>query len=161
MKVLKKKEAYDEMSKKLQEALKRVFRPEFINRLDGVIIFRMLNRENIRAIVSLELDKLAERLEDHQIKLLPSEKTLEYLSEEGYDPDMGARPLRRVIQQKVEDKLSDALLAHQFKDGEVIRIDVDDDGQIILKNLDEVEGEGELPPQQELPVRNGYVIPAL
>ena len=152
---LEEKEAYDEMSKKLQEALKRVFRPEFINRLDGVIIFRMLNRENIRAIVSLELDKLAERLEDHQIKLLPSERAVEFLSEEGYDPDMGARPLRRVIQQKVEDKLSDALLAHQFKDGEVIRIDVDDDGQIILKNLDEVEGEGELPPEQELPVGMG------
>ncbi len=103
--------AYDEMRKKLLDSLKRVFRPEFINRLDGVIVFRALNKEDIQKIVSLELDKVAARLTDHEIVLHATPEALNQLASEGYDPEMGARPLRRVIQQKVEDPLSDALLS--------------------------------------------------
>ncbi len=131
--VVEEKLAYDEMRKKLLESLKRVFRPEFINRLDGVIVFRALNQEDIRKIVNLEVDKVAVRLIDHNIKLTTSDAALNMLATEGFDPEMGARPLRRVIQQKVEDRLSDALLGKEFEDGDTIMIDVDEDGQIILR----------------------------
>jgi ATP-dependent Clp protease ATP-binding subunit ClpC len=134
------KEAYDDMRKKLTEALKRVFRPEFINRLDSVIIFHPLNKESIHQIVSLEINKVAERLQDHNVTVHASEAALAMLAEEGYDPDMGARPLRRVIQNKVEDRLSDALLAHEFEDGDTIQIDVNEDKEIVLRR-EEKEGE--------------------
>ena len=115
---------YKEMQKKLMEALKRNFRPEFINRLDSVIVFRALNRKDIRQIVSLEIDKVNKQLEEQEIKLVPTEAALEYLSDLGYDPDMGARPVRRVITQEVEERLSDELLAKRFKVGDTIQVDL-------------------------------------
>jgi len=115
---------YEEMRKKLTESLKRVFRPEFINRVDAVIVFRALNQDDIRKIVVLELDKVTERLKEHAISLHATEAALDLLAERGYDPEMGARPLRRVIQQKVEDPLADALLAGQFHAGDSILVDV-------------------------------------
>jgi len=118
-------QAYKEMRKKLTDALKRSFRPEFINRLDGVIVFRSLNKDDIRKIVQLELDKVNARLEENQIRIRATDKALDFLAEEGYNPEMGARPLRRVIQQKIEDRLSDALLANEFEDGQKILIDVE------------------------------------
>ena len=124
--------AYEEMRKKLMDSLRRVFRPEFINRLDGVVVFHALSRENLRKIVEIELEKVSVRLADHNIKLDATEKALDQLATEGYDPDMGARPLRRVIQQKIEDRLSDALLAKEFLDGDVILIDVTEDNEITM-----------------------------
>jgi ATP-dependent Clp protease ATP-binding subunit ClpC len=124
--------AYDEMRKKLLDSLKKVFRPEFINRLDGVVVFRALNSADIRQIVNLEIDKVSARLVEHQIVIEATPAALDLLASEGYDPDMGARPLRRVIQQRIEDPLSDALLAHRFKDGDTVLIDVNEDGEITL-----------------------------
>jgi ATP-dependent Clp protease ATP-binding subunit ClpC len=132
-------QAYEEMRKKLMVSLKRVFRPEFINRLDSVIVFRSLNKEDITNIVELELDKVAVRLEEHELELNATPAALELLAELGYDPEMGARPLRRVIQQKVEDKLSDAVLAGEFKDGDLIIVDVEDDDIILHHNDEEPE----------------------
>jgi ATP-dependent Clp protease ATP-binding subunit ClpC len=123
--------AYDEMRKKLMDSLKRVFRPEFINRLDSVIVFRALSKENIKEIVRLELDKVADRLKDHDISLVATPEALDRLAELGYDPEMGARPLKRVIQQKVEDVLSDALLSGTFSDGDVITVDYRED-EVVL-----------------------------
>ena len=125
--------AYEEMRKKLMDALKKTFRPEFINRLDAVIVFHALNREHIRSIAELELAKVTERLKERDIALRASEKALAKLSEKGYDPDMGARPLRRVIQLEIEDQLSDALLAQQFKEGDAVLVDVNKEGEFILK----------------------------
>jgi len=125
--------AYEEMRKKLLDSLKRVFRPEFINRLDSVIVFRSLNREDIRQIVQLEIKKVAVRLSDHAITLDATPTALDQLAAEGYDPEMGARPLRRIIQQKVEDPLSDAMLTHRFEDGDTIRIALDEDKNVILE----------------------------
>ena len=142
--------AYKDMQKKLTEALKRAFRPEFINRLDSVIVFRSLNKEDIRKIVQLELDKVNARLVENQIHLHASEAALDLLSEEGYRPEMGARPLRRVIQQKIEDRLSDAVLAKEFEDGQKILVDVEtslEDGaevkNIVLKKDNEGDQEAE------------------
>jgi ATP-dependent Clp protease ATP-binding subunit ClpC len=128
-------QAYDEMQKKLMDALKRTFRPEFINRLDGVIVFRALSKVDIRAIVQLELDKVSQRLEENRIRLRATQEALDFIAEEGYNPEMGARPLRRVIQRKIEDRLSDALLAKEFEDGENILIDIqemDQDGTSVM-----------------------------
>ena len=138
---------YKDMQKKLMEALKRNFRPEFINRLDSVIVFRALNRKDIRQIVSLEIDKVTERLEEQQIRLIPTEAALDHLAELGYDPEMGARPVRRVITQEVEEKLSDELLAKRFKAGDTISVDLEEktnaDGEtekfIILKTIETQE----------------------
>jgi ATP-dependent Clp protease ATP-binding subunit ClpC len=120
--------------KKLTESLKRVFRPEFINRLDGVIIFRSLNQDDIKKIVRLELNKVSERLKDHKITFQPTEAAIELIAQRGYDSEMGARPLRRVIQIEIEDALSDGLLAGDFKDGDVIQVEVVD-GEINLKRV--------------------------
>jgi ATP-dependent Clp protease ATP-binding subunit ClpC len=129
--------AYDEMRKKLIDSLKRVFRPEFINRVDSVIVFRSLNKEDIEKIVQLELDKVAERLEEHDIVLRATPSALATLADLGYDPEMGARPLKRVIQQKVEDTLSDALLAGEFEDGDTILVDVEEENIILRRGEDE------------------------
>ena len=128
--------SYQEMRKKLLDALKRVFRPEFINRVDAVIVFRSLNKDNIKQIVQLELRKVSERLEEHAIVLNATPLALEMLADLGYDPEMGARPLKRVIQQKVEDALSDALLSGEFEDGDTVIVDVVD-GEIKLHRSEE------------------------
>jgi ATP-dependent Clp protease ATP-binding subunit ClpC len=128
--------AYDEMRKKLTDSLKRVFRPEFINRLDSVIVFRSLNKQDIEEIVELELNKVGARLEENSINLSATPEALAILADLGYDPDMGARPLRRIIQQKVEDPLSDALLSGDFANGDSILVDVED-GEIVLRRGEE------------------------
>jgi ATP-dependent Clp protease ATP-binding subunit ClpC len=129
--------AYDEMRKKLMDALKKSFRPEFINRMDAVIVFHALSREHISEIAKLELDKVAERLKERQITLTASDAALAKLSEKGYDPDMGARPLRRVIQLEIEDQLSDDLLGGKFEDGDNIEVDVDGEGAFFLRKAGE------------------------
>ena len=131
--------SYEDMRKKLTESLKKVFRPEFINRVDSVVVFRALNKEDIQNIVSLELDKVSERLQEHDLTLTASKEGLALLADMGYDAEFGARPLRRVIQQKVEDPLSDRLLAGEFGEGATILVDVDEDGGIILTRKKEKE----------------------
>ena len=145
--------AYDEMHKKLIEALKRSFRPEFVNRLDSVIVFRALSRADIREIVSLEIQKVQERLVEQSISLVPTDSALDYLAELGYDPEMGARPVRRVIQQQVEERLSDGLLAGDFGTGDRILIDLEEfiseEGEpqkrIVLKRENHTEEKEETP----------------
>lgn len=144
------KTAYDEMRKKLLEALKRVFRPEFINRLDGVLVFRSLNREHIRSIVHLEIDKVAKRLKEHNLQLEASDAALEQLAEEGYDREMGARPLRRVITNRIEDKLSDFLLSGEFSEGSLILIDWNEEDNEFTFHASDLPAEDQA--QEELEV---------
>jgi ATP-dependent Clp protease ATP-binding subunit ClpC len=140
------RQSYEDMHKKLTEALKKVFRPEFINRVDSVVVFRSLNKQDIQDIVQLELDKVSERLQEHELTLTASEEALSLLAELGYDAEFGARPLRRVIQQKVEDKLSDLVLAGEFGPGASILVDVDDDEEIVLTAKEEKKKEKEAAP---------------
>jgi ATP-dependent Clp protease ATP-binding subunit ClpC len=135
--VTEEKLSYEDMRKKLSESLKRAFRPEFINRVDAVVIFRALNKEDIGKIVRLELDKVADRLKDHDLSLVAIPEALSLLAEQGYDSEFGARPLRRVIQMKVEDPLSDKLLSGEFVDGDNVTVKVDDDGEIALEKVSE------------------------
>ncbi|HIE38104.1 MAG TPA: AAA family ATPase, partial [Anaerolineae bacterium] len=123
---------YKEMSQRLQEELKRTFRPEFLNRLDAVVVFRPLGPEQIARIVDLELAKVAARLAERDLEIEVSQAARELLAQEGYSPEYGARPLRRVIQSRVEDPLSDAVLAGTFAPGETVWVDVED-GEIVLR----------------------------
>ena len=125
--------SYEDMRKKLNESLKRAFRPEFINRLDAVVIFRSLSKEDIQRIVSLELDKVAERLKEHNLILTATPAALSALADQGYDADFGARPLRRVIQQKVEDPLSDRVLGGEFQNGDSVLVSLNSEGEIVLE----------------------------
>jgi ATP-dependent Clp protease ATP-binding subunit ClpC len=139
--------AYDEMRKKLMEALRRVFRPEFINRVDSVIVFRALNIEDIKQIVDLELKKVAERLEEHQVTLSATPEAIDLLAKLGYDPDMGARPLKRIIQQRVEDVLSDGLLSGEYEDRDTIIVDAVEN-EVKLRRASEQAAE---PPAEAIP----------
>ncbi|MDL1911348.1 ATP-dependent Clp protease ATP-binding subunit [Chloroflexi bacterium CFX6] len=141
--------SYEEMRKKLNESLKRAFRPEFINRLDATVIFRALNKDDIKKIVSLELAKVADRLKEHDLNLTATPEALTTLADLGYDAEFGARPLRRVIQQKVEDPLSDKLLSGDFRHGDSILVTLDPDGEIILERASRTETE---PEKEEAPV---------
>jgi len=124
--------AHEEMRDKLMNQLKRVFRPEFLNRVDATIVFKSLSKGEITQIVDLELAKVQERLVEHQISLKVTDAAKSLLADEGYDPDYGARPLRRVIQYRVEDALSDALLAGQFKDSDTVVVAAEDN-KIVLR----------------------------
>ena len=118
-----------------------------------MIVFRSLNKEDIRKIVQLELDKVNARLVENQIHLHASEAALDLISEEGYHPEMGARPLRRVIQQKIEDRLSDALLAKEFEDGQNILVDVEtviEDGAEVKKIVLKQNNEGDQKAEPDL-----------
>jgi ATP-dependent Clp protease ATP-binding subunit ClpC len=134
--------SYEEMRDKLMNQLKRVFRPEFLNRVDGTIVFKALTKQDITEIVDLELGKVQERLIEHQISLKVTDAARTLLADEGYDPDYGARPLRRVIQYRVEDTLSDALLAGEFETGDTVVVDAQDN-KIVLRS------DGEAPEEPE------------
>jgi ATP-dependent Clp protease ATP-binding subunit ClpC len=119
----KEKSEYDNMKDTLMERLKKHFRPEFINRVDSVVVFRVLNKDNITKIVDLEVAKVNDRLLEQGLSLRLTDAARDLMAEKGYDPDYGARPLRRVIQIEIEDYLSDELLNGRFNAGDVIEVD--------------------------------------
>jgi len=122
----------ENLKERVMEALKENFRPEFLNRVDEIIVFNYLGRPEIKKIVELELDKVVARLENKKIKIIVSERTKEILAAEGFDPNLGARPLKRVIQRKILDPLSLEIVSGQIKEGERILVDVVD-GQIVFR----------------------------
>ncbi len=130
-----KEHGYQTMRANLMDRLKREFRPEFLNRVDSIIVFHALSPEDIEQIVDLELHKLRQRLADREIDLMATESAKLLLAREGYSEEYGARPLRRVIQNRVEDALSDAMLACTFSEGCTILVDAEGD-EIILQEAD-------------------------
>jgi ATP-dependent Clp protease ATP-binding subunit ClpC len=117
-------ETYDEMREKLMSQMKKAFRPEFLNRVDGIVVFRALTRDEIKSIVDLELHKVQERISHQDIKIQATDAAKQYLSDKGYNFEFGARPLRRVIQNEVEDVLSDGFLAGKFEKGDTVEVDL-------------------------------------
>jgi hypothetical protein len=103
------------MKEKLLDELKKTFRPEFLNRIDGVVVFHSLTKDNIRNIVELMLSQVSRQLAEKEIKLEVTDAAKDFLGEKGYDEVFGARPLRRVIQDMIEDKLSESVLRSEFK----------------------------------------------
>lgn len=118
-------ESYERMKENVLDDLKSTFRPEFLNRLDEIIVFHQLNEENLSQIVTLMLKEVGKRLEGFNIHIEFTDAAKEYLTKEGFDPDYGARPLRRAIQKTVEDKLSEEMLKGNIKKGNSVIVDVD------------------------------------
>ena len=118
-------QAYEKMKENLLGELKKTFRPEFLNRVDGVVVFHSLTREQIRKIVDLMLTSVTQQLTEKGVKLEVTEAAKDFLGEKGYDEVFGARPLRRVIQDMVEDKLSEDLLRGKFQSGDTVVVDVE------------------------------------
>ena len=126
-------QAYEKMREKVMGEVKRAFRPEFLNRIDGTVVFHALNQEHIREIVDLELRVVEKQLQEKGMTMEVTEAAKDYLSEKGYDEAFGARPLRRLIQDTVEDQLSEALLEGRFEQGGTVIIDCQD-GEIVLRS---------------------------
>ena len=122
---------YKAMKDRVMEALKKTFRPEFLNRLDGVMVFRALTKEQITDIVDLELKRVHQQLREHTMTLQVTQAAKELIAHIGYDPDFGARPLRRAIQNMVDDPLSEGMLAGRFAPGDTVLVDVNGDAQEI------------------------------
>ena len=116
-------ENFERVRERIMDAVKRTFRPEFLNRLDEIIIFRMLKQDEIKKIVDLMVAKVNERLKEQGMEIELTESAKEYLAKVGYDPIYGARPLRRAIQRHIEDPLSEAILKGEFKEGDKILVD--------------------------------------
>ena len=125
-------QSYERMKDKVMDEVKRFFRPEFLNRLDATIVFHQLDQDQILSIVDLMIGMVRKELEDKQIDLEITQAGREYLGSHGFDPVLGARPLRRIIQNEVEDRLSDELLGGRVKAGEIAVVDVEE-GEIVIR----------------------------
>ena len=136
-------QSYERMKERLLGELKKAFRPEFLNRVDANVVFHPLNKEHIRKIVDLMINTVNERLEEKGMKLEVSDAAKDLLGEKGYDEVFGARPLRRVIQDMVEDKLSEGMLDGKFQSGDTVVVDIQD-GEIVIQPqaVGAVPGEG-------------------
>lgn len=119
--------SYEKMKDLLHKETERHFRPEFLNRLDDVIVFKPLTRDDLQTVVDYELAKVFKRVIEHGLSLEPTQRAKEFLIDKGYNPEFGARPLRRAIEHYIEDPLSEATLRGEFKDKNLIRIDVQDE----------------------------------
>ena len=133
-----------EVEAAVKELLKEHFRPEFLNRIDETIVFHPLGREQLTKIVDVQLQHLHKRLAQRQLKLQISDAAKKLLAEEGYDPVYGARPLKRVIQQRIENPLAGRLLAGDFGDGDVVHIDVDSGGHNFRFSTAKEHADGQL-----------------
>ena len=117
----------------IEDSLKRTFRPEFLNRIDEVILFHTLSREDIQRIIDLQMKEIAGRLQEQGIRIELTGDAREKLAEEGYDPQFGARPLRRTLQRRIESPLSRKLLAGEFKEGDVVEVSTDREGYVFQR----------------------------
>jgi len=122
---------YEKMKENIMEELKKTFRPEFINRLDEIIVFHALEDKDLRKIVDLMLNNVIKRLEEKEIYVEVTDSAKEHMTKEGFDPIYGARPLRRVIQRALEDNLSEAIIAGKVKVGDKVLVDVED-GKLVF-----------------------------
>jgi len=126
--------SYDRMKTNVLDEIKRFFRPEFLNRIDGTVVFHPLSREHMAHIVDLNLEDVSAGLIEKGINLEVTERAKDWLGENGYDASFGARPVRRLIQDQVEDKLSDAILNGSLNPGDTAVVDLNDDGDIFIKS---------------------------
>jgi ATP-dependent Clp protease ATP-binding subunit ClpC len=122
------KKSYEAMKEKVMTEVRKLFRPEFLNRLDEIIVFHELSEEQLRQIVDLMVNELEERLFEHNLGIEMTDKAKLWIAKEGYDPVYGARPLRRVIERYVENPLSSMLLRKELQDGDIINVDTGKDG---------------------------------
>jgi ATP-dependent Clp protease ATP-binding subunit ClpC len=129
---------YNRISTLVNEELKQYFRPEFLNRLDEIIVFRQLTKDEVKQIADILLREFSSRLAEQGIRLEVSERFKSHLTEEGYNPELGARPLRRAITRLLEDRLAEEILSGRVKEGDTVVMDVDDEDQIKVLQGDRV-----------------------
>ncbi len=139
---------YEEMRTQVLNLLRRSFRPEFLNRVDEMIIFHALTKAQIRQIVELQMDRVQQLLADQKIKLVLSEAAKDYMAEVGYDPVFGARPLKRCIQREIENPVATKLLANQFHPGDTIMVTVEHE-RLTFNRLGQEASEA--PPEAAIP----------
>lgn len=136
------KVGYEAMKGKVNEELKKSFKPEFLNRVDDVIVFPQLKKNELLKIVDLFVKDLGERLMDRDMRIEVSDAARERLIEVGYDPSMGARPLRRAVQREVEDPLSEKILGAELQAGDVVRVDYANDEFVFTQEVDTERSHG-------------------
>jgi ATP-dependent Clp protease ATP-binding subunit ClpC len=137
-----------EAKREIEKSLKKNFRPEFLNRIDEVIIFHVLTKEDVKQIVDLQMKEISQRLADKGITIELTKAARDWLAKEGYDPQFGARPLRRTLQRKVESPLSIRLLHGEFKEGDTVMVDIGEEG-IVFQSKEKVPIAVELPTPSE------------
>jgi ATP-dependent Clp protease ATP-binding subunit ClpC len=145
--------SYDNMKSRVQEQIEKVFRPEFLNRVDDVIVFRHLTQDDLGDVIEMELRKVRERLEERGVKLVLTAEAKTLLIKKGSNLDFGARPLRRAIENFVEDPLSEELLKGEFKNVDTITVEVKEVGE--KKQLVFHGSKGETPADPPQPVGAG------
>jgi ATP-dependent Clp protease ATP-binding subunit ClpC len=141
---------YEKMKLKVNDALKQHFRPEFLNRIDDVIVFHELTKDEVTEIIDLMIKRVRTSLESQGLAIELTQTAKYYVVDKGYDPTMGARPLRRALQRLVEDPLSEKILWKEFRAGETIIVDIEDDAEsgepvIVFRSI-----EGLQPPPVEM-----------
>jgi len=127
--------------KDIEAELRRTFRPEFLNRIDDIIVLSPLSHENVMDIVSLQLAELQERLDEYGVKLEVSSEARSWLAEQGYDPLLGARPLKRAMQKYLESPLATQLLASGYQAGDVVFVDKDPEGALSFTKREHANSE--------------------
>jgi ATP-dependent Clp protease ATP-binding subunit ClpC len=128
--------SYEKMKEMLHKEVEHHFRPEFLNRLDDTIVFKALTREDLQTVVDYELAKVFNRLTDRGLKLELTAQAKEFLIDKGYNPEFGARPLRRAIEHYIEDPLSEAVLRGDFKGKNLVKIDVQDEEHLKFEGFE-------------------------
>lgn len=123
---------------KITKALKDAFRPEFLNRIDEIILFSPLTKEDMREIVSLQMQDIQNRLSEHGLKVELTKEAIEWMANEGYDPAFGARPLKRALQKHVESPLSISILSGEFTTGDTVLVDIEED-EVVFKKKESVD----------------------
>ena len=124
---------FEKIKDKIMDEAKKIFKPEFLNRLTEIVIFRQLFKEHMGSIVDLELDKVSERLKERKLKLEVSQEAKDFLIEHGYDNKLGARPLRRAVERYLEDNLAEALLSGDIRKTVPIKVLLHEDEDIGLR----------------------------
>jgi ATP-dependent Clp protease ATP-binding subunit ClpC len=140
---------YDQMKERMLEAMKKTFKPEFLNRLDDLIVFRSLTKENMTKIVELEVAKVSTRLKKRQLTLRLEPTAIEFLIEKGWDPQYGARPLRRAVEKFLEDPLAEEIIKGNIEDNKLIVVSLDAEKKDQLLFVSSDENEMVIPPAPE------------
>jgi len=144
-----KKDKYDKLKDTVMEEMKKAFRPEFLNRIDDIIVFAHLTKEEIRKIVDLMLKDLFKRLEERELSIEVTDEVKDYLAVDGYSETYGARPLRRLIQRKIEDTLAEEILTNKYSAGDVILLKMED-GKIAFDKVKTPKKKEETPKEEEV-----------
>jgi ATP-dependent Clp protease ATP-binding subunit ClpE len=137
------RDGYTDLKSNVMDAIKETFRPEFLNRLDEIIVFTELSKDELMQIISLMLEEVSAEAEQKGIRIICTDRAREFILEKGYDPKYGARPLRRTIQRYIEDELTEQFFIGKIKPGDSITVDAEEGGVRLVRqsNADQPEGQ--------------------